>query len=93
MKNEVDGKEVTAHLFEYTSQVVVAANGEVSGGDGKNAMAPIQMIFCLKELNKKKLNSHRWCFNAFCPQLRPNVCVLLDAGQFFFFPLPLLKDF
>lgn len=28
----------------------------------------------------EKLNSHRWAFNAFCPQLRPNVCVLLDVG-------------
>lgn len=32
------------------------------------------------ETDKKKLNSHRWAFNAFCPQLRPNVCVLLDVG-------------
>ena len=30
--------------------------------------------------NKKKLNSHRWFFNAFGPLLKPNVCVLLDVG-------------
>ena len=30
--------------------------------------------------NKKKLNSHRWVFNAFGPLIRPNVCVLLDVG-------------
>ncbi|KAK4701751.1 chitin synthase, partial [Phenoliferia sp. Uapishka_3] len=47
----------------------------VSGG-----ITPVQILFCLKEQNKKKLNSHRWAFNAFCPQLRPNVCVLLDVG-------------
>lgn len=41
---------------------------------------PIQMIFCLKEQNKKKLNSHRWFFNAFGPLIKPNVCVLLDVG-------------
>lgn len=33
-----------------------------------------------RSTDKKKLNSHRWAFNAFCPQLRPNVCVLLDVG-------------
>ena len=30
--------------------------------------------------NKKKLNSHRWFFNAFGPLIQPNVCVLLDVG-------------
>lgn len=30
--------------------------------------------------NKKKLNSHRWFFNAFGPLIKPNVCVLLDVG-------------
>ncbi|KAI5474977.1 chitin synthase, glycosyltransferase family 2 protein [Pseudohyphozyma bogoriensis] len=74
-KDTVDGKEVQAHLFEYTTQVVVDAQGTVSGG-----ISPVQILFCLKEENKKKLNSHRWAFNAFCPQLRPNVCVLLDVG-------------
>jgi chitin synthase len=41
---------------------------------------PVQMIFCLKEKNQKKINSHRWFFQAFGPILNPNVCVLLDAG-------------
>jgi len=34
----------------------------------------------LKEKNAKKINSHRWFFNAFGPILQPNVCVLLDVG-------------
>ena len=41
---------------------------------------PVQLIFCLKEKNQKKINSHRWFFNAFGPILQPNVCVLLDVG-------------
>lgn len=32
------------------------------------------------ERNARKLNSHRWFFQAFAPQLRPNVCILLDVG-------------
>jgi cellulose synthase/poly-beta-1,6-N-acetylglucosamine synthase-like glycosyltransferase len=36
--------------------------------------------FCVDRKDKKKLNSHRWAFNAFCPQLLPNVCVLIDVG-------------
>ncbi|KAF9015746.1 glycosyltransferase family 2 protein [Cyathus striatus] len=74
-KDSVGGKDVTAHIFEYTSSVVVTDTGEVSQGS-----CPVQILFCLKEQNKKKLNSHRWFFNAFGPLLKPNVCVLLDVG-------------
>jgi chitin synthase len=34
----------------------------------------------LKEKNQKKINSHRWFFQAFGECLQPNVCVLIDAG-------------
>jgi chitin synthase len=74
-KDSVGGKDVTAHIFEYTSQVVITANGEGSSG-----ACPVQILFCLKEQNKKKLNSHRWFFNAFGLLIQPNVCVLLDVG-------------
>jgi chitin synthase len=67
-KDTVAGKDVQAHIFEYTTQVLVDHEGNVSGG-----IAPVQMCFVLKEQNKKKLNSHRWFFNAICAQLQPNV--------------------
>ena len=41
---------------------------------------PVQILFCLKERNQKKINSHRWFFQAFGRVLDPNVCVLIDAG-------------
>jgi chitin synthase len=53
--------------FRYTSNVVVSESGEVSMGS-----CPVQILFCLKEQNKKKLNSHRWFFNAFGPLVKPN---------------------
>lgn len=49
-------------------------------GDVSIGAVPIQLIFVLKEQNKKKLNSHRWFFNALGPVLNPNICVLLDVG-------------
>ena len=45
----------------------------------KRAWPQSKSIFCLKERNQKKVNSHRWLFNAFGPILQPNVCVLLDV--------------
>ncbi|TFL06153.1 glycosyltransferase family 2 protein [Pterulicium gracile] len=74
-KDSVGGKDVTAHIFELTTSVICTDTGEVSMG-----ACPIQIIFCLKEQNKKKLNSHRWFFNAFGPLVKPNVCILLDVG-------------
>jgi hypothetical protein len=48
--------------------------------DSKTNLVPVQMIFCLKQKNSKKINSHRWLFNAIGRQLDPEVCILIDAG-------------
>ncbi|KAF9556711.1 glycosyltransferase family 2 protein, partial [Agrocybe pediades] len=78
MKNKVNEKEVTAHLFEYTTSFALDPNLHFKYPD--KGIVPTQIIFCLKEKNQKKINSHRWFFNAFAPMLQPNVCVLLDVG-------------
>ena len=51
----------------------------VEGNEAGN-LVPTQMIFCLKQKNSKKINSHRWLFNAIGLQLQPEVCILIDAG-------------
>jgi chitin synthase len=77
-KQQVNRKDVTAHIYEYTSQM----NLEIKKGivQVKRGNTPVQMLFCLKEKNQKKINSHRWFFQAFGAVLEPNVCVLIDAG-------------
>ncbi|KAI9472177.1 MAG: chitin synthase 1 [Benjaminiella poitrasii] len=77
-KNMVNDKPVQAHLFEYTTQVSVDSDLKVRGAE--KGVVPVQILFCLKEKNAKKINSHRWFFNAFGPILQPNICVLLDVG-------------
>ncbi|KAI8843154.1 chitin synthase-domain-containing protein [Chytridium lagenaria] len=67
MKNMVNEKEVKAHIFEFTSQIVVDQEMNVLGLD--QGFVPVQILFCLKEKNAKKINSHRWFFNAFGPLL------------------------
>ncbi|KAL8927034.1 MAG: hypothetical protein Q9208_002579 [Pyrenodesmia sp. 3 TL-2023] len=78
-KQQVSGKDVTAHIYEYTTQVGLELKGKTVQIKPKGA-TPVQMLFCLKEKNQKKINSHRWFFQAFGRVLDPNVCVLLDAG-------------
>lgn len=77
-KSFVNSKEVKAHLFEYTTQVSLDPDLEFKSAE--KGIVPVQVLFCLKEQNKKKINSHRWLFNAFCPVLDPKVVVLLDVG-------------
>jgi chitin synthase len=77
-KNKVNQKEVTAHVYEYTTQVSLDSDLKFKGAE--KGIVPCQMIFCLKEKNQKKLNSHRWFFNAFGQALNPNICILLDIG-------------
>ncbi|KAH8592706.1 BcCHSIII, class III chitin synthase [Bisporella sp. PMI_857] len=84
MKKDVDGKETVAHIFEYTTQLSVTATQDLIRPDENLKesanLPPVQMMFCLKQKNSKKINSHRWLFNAFGRLLNPEVCILLDAG-------------
>lgn len=77
-KQQVNGKDVTAHIYEYTTQVGLQIKDGVVQLIPKKQ--PVQMLFCLKEKNQKKINSHRWFFQAFGTILKPNICVLIDAG-------------
>ncbi|CAO1633403.1 unnamed protein product [Sympodiomycopsis kandeliae] len=82
MKRKVDGKETVAHLFEYTTQLSVDPSPALvqPHRDDPSNLVPVQMIFCLKQKNSKKINSHRWLFNAIGRQLQPEICILIDAG-------------
>ncbi|KAJ5689203.1 Chitin synthase C [Penicillium macrosclerotiorum] len=82
MKHDLDGRETVAHIFEYTTQLSVTPSQKLirpRENDPTN-LPPVQMIFCLKQKNSKKINSHRWLFNAFGRILMPEVCILIDAG-------------
>jgi chitin synthase len=82
MKKDIDGKETTAHIFEYTTQLSVTPNQQLIRplDDSASTFPPVQMMFCLKQRNAKKINSHRWLFTAIGRILNPEVCILLDAG-------------
>ncbi|KAG5933736.1 Chitin synthase, class 1 [Claviceps sorghi] len=82
IKKDVDGKETVAHIFEYTSQLSITPSQQLIQPtmDASSDLAPVQFIFCLKQKNSKKINSHRWLFNAFGRILNPEVTILLDAG-------------
>ncbi|KAG1874478.1 glycosyltransferase family 2 protein [Suillus subalutaceus] len=82
MKKQVDGKDTVAHIFEYTTQLSVDAKPQLvlPHENDPNNLVPVQIIFVLKAKNQKKINSHRWLFNAIGKILEPQYCVLIDAG-------------
>lgn len=40
----------------------------------------LQLIFCVKQKNKRKLNSHLWFFGGFCEFFQPKFVMLIDVG-------------
>ncbi|CAG8465099.1 7884_t:CDS:2 [Racocetra persica] len=77
---KVKDESVNAHIFEYTTQISIDHTMKFKTFDEDSDVVPVQVLFCLKEENAKKINSHRWFFNAFGPILNPNICVLIDVG-------------
>jgi len=71
--------DVTCHLYEYTCQSIVDEDLQLKSG-ARHGIIPVQMIFCLKERNAKKLNSHKWLFRGIAPKLNPYICILIDFG-------------
>ncbi|KAH8831645.1 chitin synthase [Flagelloscypha sp. PMI_526] len=82
MKQQVDGKDTVAHIFEYTTQLSVDSKPQLilPRAEDPSNLVPVQIILVLKAQNQKKINSHRWLFNALGRQLQPECCVLIDAG-------------
>ena len=78
MKNKVNEKEVIAHLFEYTTSFALDPNLHFKYPD--KGIVPTQIIFCMKEKNQKKINSHRWFFNAFAPMLQVSLLYIHFDG-------------
>lgn len=76
-KNIVNGKEVTGHLYEFTTQLSMRPDMTLKDPE---KMVPVQVLFLMKEKNAKKINSHRWFFRAVCSVIQPRITVLLDVG-------------
>ncbi|GLB41331.1 putative chitin synthase [Lyophyllum shimeji] len=84
MKKQVDGKDTVAHIFEYTTQLSVDHKPQLvlpqANDPTDSNLVPVQIILIVKAKNQKKINSHRWLFNAVGRMLNPEICVLIDAG-------------
>ncbi|OMJ91390.1 hypothetical protein SteCoe_6072 [Stentor coeruleus] len=50
-----------------------------------NPKNKLNLIFCVKQKNKRKLNTHLWFFGGFCEYMKPNYVMLIDVGTM---PLP-----
>lgn len=40
----------------------------------------LQLVFCVKQKNKRKLNTHLWFFGGFCKMIEPKFVMLIDVG-------------
>jgi chitin synthase len=66
---------------QYTTHSVIRVRGgRVSVDHDPPDVTPCQTIFCLKDKNQRKVNSHSWFINGVCGVLNPTVAVFLEAG-------------
>ncbi|KAF4982955.1 hypothetical protein FZEAL_1525 [Fusarium zealandicum] len=79
-KKTPDGKTVTGHLFEYTSQFASGYLSDETDGSSGTYLCPVQLMLFIKASNHGKLNSYRWMYNAFAKRLDPNVVIHVDVG-------------
>ena len=47
---------------------------------GLEGYPDLQLVFCVKQKNKRKLNTHLWFFGGFCEMIQPKFVMLLDVG-------------
>lgn len=66
LENEKESDEF-AHCFMHE---VILGKSEI----------PLKMVFCVKQKNKRKLNTHLWFFGGFCEMIKPKFVMLLDVG-------------
>lgn len=79
MLSKVNEVDVTAHLFEYTTTFGLDPNLHFKYPD--TGIVPTQILFCLKEKNQKKINSHRWFFNAFGSMLQASFRTIMNLRK------------
>lgn len=79
-KNKINDDKVVSHIYEYTTMVGISKVYKEHVTLTTENQIPIQMIFCLKEKNQRKINSHAWAFQAFSEVLQPNIVTLVDVG-------------
>ncbi|TPX37505.1 chitin synthase [Synchytrium microbalum] len=72
MKTSVNGQEVSAHVFEYTTQILVDTES-LQRRSSAQAVGPVQMNLCLNGRNAEQIT-------AFGRALNPQNCALLDVG-------------
>lgn len=47
---------------------------------GLEGFPELNMVFAVKQLNKRKLNTHLWFFGGFCEMIQPKFTMLIDVG-------------
>ncbi|KAE8149565.1 chitin synthase-domain-containing protein [Aspergillus avenaceus] len=79
-RESVVGKEVTAHIYEHTTQIRVEWEDSRQVSLKLAARMPIQMLFCLKEQSRGRVDTLDWVIRAFGNVIEPTMCVFLDPG-------------
>jgi chitin synthase len=83
-KEFVDIEKIREHYIKIerksddTDEIAFCFEKANHRGDDNDT--PLQLIWVIKEQNKRKLNTHLWFFEGFCEYIQPEFVQLLDVG-------------
>ncbi|RIB26153.1 Glycosyltransferase Family 2 protein [Gigaspora rosea] len=77
-----DRNKINKRTLSYLKALGVYQDGfeKSKVNNQTKVIIPAQILFCLQEKSKEKIDSHKWFFNAFCPILNPRICIFLKVG-------------
>ena len=64
-------------IIDYGSEIAHVFTQKIKFDETGPAL---NLIFCIKQLTKRKLNTHRWLLEGFCKVINPEFLIFLDAG-------------
>jgi chitin synthase len=73
-------QEQNLSLMELLRQQDLQREKRYSDSDSSQENCTFRAIFCIKEENAGKLDSHWWFYNRLCPMLQPDYCIQMDVG-------------
>ncbi|MEM1392998.1 MAG: glycosyltransferase family 2 protein [Cyanobacteria bacterium P01_H01_bin.150] len=73
-------REHNLSLVELLRQKDIQSEKNYSYLSNSQESCNFTVIFCIKEENTGKLDSHWWFYNRLCPVIQPDYCIQMDVG-------------
>lgn len=84
-RNYVHQRKQCAYLYSVREEIIENSEEFVDKmnrgeSDNRETGQYLNLFYCVKFQNRKKINSHLWFLNGFCQEFNPDYCIFMDCG-------------